>query len=254
MPSRFMPLPVFNLEGAAAPAPSPVPTPPASPPPVATPQPQPQPTPAPSASYVPEGLPEGMRGGTERETIDKLWGAMQHRQPPAAADAYVLNLPPDLAAYIDPKNDSVLPVFQQIAHKHGLSQQQYEGVIVEMHQAMAKQGLIEPMVDVAAELRAMGNGMGDPAAQLADGKRSLAALEADIQGLVNRQLLDKASADALIQANLGRAHTVKALRALLSRLPGERGLDAGGSSSGVNPASDDQARYDKFYPSMTRSG
>lgn len=202
----------------------------------------------PPAAWHPEGLPEQLRGKTDRETIEKLWKAETERaKPPAAAADYKLELPAELTKFIDPANDAVLPLFREVAQKHGLTQAQYQGAIVDLHTAMAKAGMLQPLVDVGAEYAALGAGQPDKAAQIAKGKERAAHVRDGINALATKQVLAADEAKELL-GNLVSAKTFVAVEKILALLPKETGLQPG-QRPGGGPPSQDQLLA-AMYPSM----
>jgi hypothetical protein len=210
-------------------------------------------TPAPAtppAAYYPEGLPDTLRGKSDRETIDALWKAQAEApKPPAAATDYKLEIPKDLAGFIDPQNDSVLPLFRDVALKNGLTQGQFQNTVVELHQAMAKAGMLQPLVDVGAEYRELGGPAADPAAQMQKGKERAANVATQVGALVTRQQMPKDVADALL-GNLGSAKVIVAVETLLKMLPAEQGVTPGGGGGGGAGLTPEQAAAAKLFPSM----
>lgn len=202
----------------------------------------------PPAAFHPEGLPEQLRGKTDRETIEKLWKAESERaKPPAAAADYKLELPAELTKFIDPANDAVLPLFREVAQKHGLTQAQYQGAIVDLHTAMAKAGMLQPLVDVGAEYAALGAGQPDKASQIAKGKERAAHVRDGINALATKQVLAADEAKDLL-GNLVSAKTFAAVEKILALLPQETGLRPG-QRPGGGPPSQDQLLA-AMYPSM----
>jgi hypothetical protein len=208
---------------------------------------------APPAAYYPEGLPETLRGKSDRETIDALWKAQAEMpKPPAAATDYKLEIPKELAGYVDPQNDSVLPLFREVALKNGLTQSQFQNTVVELHQAMAKAGMLQPLVDVGAEYAALGDGAGDRAAQIQKGKERAAHVADGINALVTRQAMPQDLAKELL-GNLGSAKTILAVETLLKLLPAEHGVRPGGGAGGGSADITDPAvRAALMYPNSQR--
>ncbi|MEQ1652580.1 MAG: hypothetical protein ABL897_08845, partial [Hyphomicrobium sp.] len=178
-----------GLAAAAAAVAPPVATPPVAPPvtpaaaavpPTATP-----PATPPAAAYVPEGLPDTLKGATEKETIDKLWGDLKARsKPPAKVEDYTYETPAELNGIIDAKTDPVLPLFSKVAHKHNLSQEQYTGLVTDLFGEMTKAGMIEKPIDINVEFIALSDGQGDRSAQIASGQRAVLELKSNIDALV----------------------------------------------------------------------
>lgn len=206
------------------------------------------------APYLPEGLADAFKGKTDRETIDKLWAAEQGRaKAPAAAADYKLELPKELEGVIDPKNDKVLPLWRDIAHKHGLSQPQFNGVIVDLQTAMQKAGLIEKPIVLADEFAALGHGAGDRAAQEQKGQQRVLELATKLDGLATRQTLTKDEAQLAVQL-LSSRQTVQLFEKLLALAPSEKGLQGGGQGGGGDTVTPYQKALNGLYPTMANKG
>lgn len=204
------------------------------------------------AAYYPEGLPEDLRGATDAETIDKLLRRDQERpRPPEKADGYTFDVPKELQGLIDPANDSVLPLYREIAHELGLTQDQFHGTITKLYAKMQEAGLMQPPVDPKAELAKLSNGIGDPAEQVRRGAERFMGLRDQVNALATRQLIEADQAKALIE-QIGDTQTFLAIEKLISLLPAERGLQNGGSAAGdsADPAAVQQKQLQKMYPSM----
>lgn len=192
---------------------------------------------APPAPYVPDGLPDDLKGGSERETIDKLWGNISGREkPPAAASDYKLEVPKELEGVLNPADDKVLPQFAAIAHKHGLTQSQYQNVIVDFHNQLLASGHIEPAVDIQNEFAAIGNNKGDKAASIAAGRKAVADLAGTFDALATRQQISPETA-AELKAAVYSAASFKAISDLVALLPKQAGA---GPSPGGQPGAPQQ--------------
>ena len=203
---------------------------------------------APAAPYAPEGLPEELRGATEKETIDKLWAAEQARKPPAAATDYKFDVTRELEGIVDPANDRVLPIWREVAHKHDLSQAQFQAIVGDLFVGMEKAGLIERGVNIASEFEALGAGAGDKAAQLQKGQTRVLELADKIGGIATRQGWSKEESSALIRS-LDNRTSVQAVEKLLAMIPGEHGVQPGGKPGGDGVNLEDPAvRARLMYP------
>lgn len=207
---------------------------------------------APTGPYMPDGLPETFKGKSEREIIDKLWKAESERaKPPATAAEYKLEVPKELQGVINPENDKVLPLWREIAHKHGLSQAQFQSTIVDLQAAMTKAGLIEKPLVAADEFAALGEGAGDRAAQLQKGQTRVLELASKIEGLATRQALSKEEAALAVQM-LGTRQSVQLFEKLLALAPAEKGLAGGGQPGAVATDTPHEQRLKQMFPSMFR--
>jgi hypothetical protein len=213
---------------------------------------EPDKAPDPAAPYVPEGLAETLRGKTDRETIDKLAAEIGKRgAPPAKPEEYQLELSPEMAKiYGDMKDDPVLPLFRQVAHKHGLDNKTFNGLFSDLHQEMAKAGLIED-IDDDAELAKLEPKSGDPAARRAEASKRLNATYGQLKGFVTRGVLSAAEFKAL-SASLVVGEGVLGLEKILKLLPAEHGLQPGGA-----PAADGMTEHERalrtMYPTMFKN-
>lgn len=198
-------------------------------------------TPAADAAkgYVPEGLPEDLRGGSDKETIDKLFGKLNGMpKAPDKADGYEFKPGKEIAGLIDPKSDKVLPIFREVAKAHNLSNDAFNGVINDLYAGMMKAGLVKPPVDMASEFVKLG-GQGDPATQKQNGMARVLQLADQLQGMATRELITPEMAEALI-GGATNAAGVLALERLLSRW----GETSGGPTSGGQPGSQGVTRAD----------
>lgn len=202
--------------------------------------------------YFPQGLDEKFKGANNRETIDRF---AQHLsglpKPPADAKEYKIDLPKDLAASVKiAEDDVVLSAWRGIAHKHGFTQEQFNGSLGELYAFMAKEGLIEKPVDMDANFRALSDGKGDAAAQVAAGVQRTLAVRDALDALVTRQELpadDRKAFAAMFESPQG----VMALERMLAKMPKPAG-DPKGGGNGV--AASSRTEHEKalavLYPTM----
>lgn len=198
--------------------------------------------------WMPEGVPEGLRGKDAKETITKLLGAVA--QPPAKADDYKLELAPDVQRVVgDLADDKVLGMFRKIAHDAKLSPAQFNGVVGKFLATMSEEGLIEPVVDPEGELMKLAPRRGAPDERRTDALRRVAAA----QGTLKRLQADKTLSSTeynILNAVLVTAEGVTAIEKI-SGLIAERGPQTTGGSGAAAPVqSDDQRRLAVLYPSM----
>jgi hypothetical protein len=218
-----------------------------------TPAPAAAPAAAASATYYPEGLPEGLRGANERETIDRLYAEITGRpKAPEKPDGYQLTVPKTLEGVLDPANDKVLPIYRDVAHKLGLTQSQFEGTVLNLYEKMAESGLLQKPIDITEQFVELSDRRGDRAAQVQSGQRVVLETVSQIDALVTRQQISKEVAATLREDVMGSAKSVAAVRAILSLLPSERGPGSGGNSdTGVKSRADVERmmmdpRYDRL--------
>jgi hypothetical protein len=155
------------------------------------------------APYWPDGLPEplaGLKGQTDRETIDKLAGELKGLpRAPAKPEDYKVALPEAFTKrYGDLGNDEVMPIWRQVAHKNGLSEAQFNGAISELYQALSEKGLIDEPLDVGAEFEKLMPKHGDPVSRKAQASGRINGVANTITGLVNRQVLTKTEGNMVL--------------------------------------------------------
>lgn len=186
---------------------------------------------APPAPFYPDGLPEPMRGKTDRETIEKLAGDYAARpKPPAKPEEYNFELPAKLKEkYGDLKDDEVLPIWRKVAHKHGLSNKQFVETFVDLHEEMTAAGIIND-IDPDTELKKLEPKDGDQAHRSAVAARTLNGTLDFIRGLETRKTLSRGQATALT-AICATADGVQAIQALTKMIPGDHNLQSGGNGA-----------------------
>jgi hypothetical protein len=236
--------PFGSLEGA---------TPPAATPPATT----------PGSPYFPDKFPDHLRGQTDKETIDKLFGAFSGFRDEAAKRGavpkepaeYKLALRDDLTkVFGDPEKDPLVPIFRTMAHKHGLTDKQAAGFFEDFHAEVLAQGKVKT-VDPMAEARAL---VGDQAARMtpqeiaAEATKQWKATVDWIDGLTGAKVLSTEQS-AKLKAIAEDADGVKAINALRV-LTREQGLQPGGDGSRGLTVDDLNARLadprnDPFHPS-----
>lgn len=215
--------------GAPAPAPSPAPagTPPAAPA---------APAAGAAAPYWPDGLDQKFKGANERETLDRLATHLKGLpRAPEKPDAYTFQPGKGLEGLIDPKTDKVLPIWQQISHKHGLTQEQHAGVVNDLYAGLIEKGLMQAPVDINAEFTKLGGEAGDTATRIQKGQQRILALEQAIDGLATRKDISPDQA-ADLKAVVSNAGATIAMERLLSLLPSAQGPQNGGQPGGSSGA------------------
>lgn len=181
--------------------------------------------------YYPQGLADGFKGKTDRDTIDALHKHMSGLpKAPGKPGEYAFEPSADLANVISAKDDKVLPIFQDVAHKLGLSQEQFSGVVNGVFGEMVKAGMMPAPVDVAAEFSKLG-GQGDAQTRMQNGQQRVVDVANGLEGLVARKELDQGQAHALRDA-IGSADALIAVERLLALAGGDAN---GGPRMGGQP-------------------
>lgn len=185
--------------------------------------------------YVPADITGDYRGASDRETIDKMWGALKNAPKPPATEAdYTLNVPDTLKGILNPENDKVLPMWRKIAHEEGYSQQQFERPIVKLYEGMLKAGLIEAPINETEEFLKLATGAGDRAAQIQEGQTKVLEIVDALKGAETRQEIT-AEVSRELSLLLGTASGVKALDFIMGRIapnaPGPRGGGQGSTGT-----------------------
>lgn len=180
-------------------------------------------------SYFPQGLDERFRGATERETLDKIAADMSGRpKPPEKPDGYEFKASDDFAKrYGDLKNDPVLPIFGKVAHKLGLSQEQFSAAVNEFYAGMAEAGFIETPISVEGELAQLMPAAGDTQQKRADAVARLDAALTGAEALARRDGVSEAGRAML--RNMGTTAEGVKLLEWMTRGRGEHGLQGGGA-------------------------
>ena len=202
------------------------------------------------APYLPEGLPKELAGANERETLDKLWKAHASLpKPPETPDGYTYAVPKDLEGFINPEKDPVLKDLRGTAHKLGITQAQFEGLVNEVVRSEIKAGRLEKPMSVADVFAELGAGKGDRVAQIDAGQKRTIAISDQIAGLATRQQISQDDAKALTAA-LYDAPTTRAIERVLALLPKEHGIQNGGQPNGGGQQRTYEDNLRALYPSM----
>jgi len=207
--------------------------------------------------YWPDGLPEHLaelKGKTDQETIDKLAGKLgEQARPPEKPDGYELSLSDDFKQkFGDLSDDEVLPIWRDIAHKNGLSNEQFNGAISELYSQLSENGILDDPINVGEEMKKLAPGVSDPEQVKARAGKRINAAVGQVEGLVKRGVLNRAEAN-IVTAMAASAEGVMALEKVL-KLGGEHGLQGGGEGGGANAGkSEYQQRLEAMYPSMNKS-
>lgn len=207
----------------------------------------------PAKPYVPDAIPEALRGATEKETLDKLAEHFAKQpKPPEKPEGYTFT--PDevfTKRFGDLKDDPVLPLWQKVAHKIGLDPNQYSTAVTMLHQEMAEAGLIEEPVSPDAELAKLMPAEGDPKQNHADaGRRVIAALDW-VKAQATRGVLTAEEAAHVTQLAV-YAKGITAIEKLM-KLAGSPGLQPGGNGAAGGQLSEQAAEQQalaRWYPTM----
>ena len=205
----------------------------------------------PPAAYYPEGLADNFRGANDRETIDKLFADFKGRPTaPAKAADYKLELGQDFTAkFGDLKDDPVVGIWRDVAHKIGLSNQQFTNVIPEIYAGLEKAGLIEKPTDFNAEAAKLAPGVVDVLQRNAKAAERVNGVANVVKNLEAKGQISKADA-VILSGMYANADAVAAFEKIIALIPKELGLQSGGQGQ----ASDTRTPYQKalasMYPSM----
>lgn len=120
----------------------------------------------PPKRYEPEGIDPSELGETDQETIDKLAKRMKglreelSKKPaaPKTAEEYpAIEFDEGFKdKFGQPDDDEAVKLVRDIAHKHGLPPDLYSGFVKDVMQGAAEAGLLDPYVDLAKEIEAVG--------------------------------------------------------------------------------------------------
>ena len=214
------------------------------------------------APYLPEGLPDHLRGENDHGTIDKLWTAFSGARDrlakqgtvPDNADGYTWDALSQATRDLMPDMDSdpVLPIARQAAHACGISNEQLNSFVDYLMPKCVETGAIEGPLDKAAELKLLESD------EIADGTERAAKAEARqsdalafVKGLQQRSILTEESA-ALLSSMGVYAEGVKTIEQLQAAMRGsgvQLGAGAGAGRGRAEVEADmDDPRYDSESP------
>jgi hypothetical protein len=118
------------------------------------------------ARYEPEGVDPNDLGETDQETIDKLLKrqkglreelAKKPGAPKTADDYPAIEFDEAYSsAFGDPKDDDLMKLVRDTAHKHGLSADAYQGFVRDVLQGAAESGVLERPLDLKGEIERAG--------------------------------------------------------------------------------------------------
>lgn len=209
--------------------------------------------PAAATPYYPQGLPDAVRGKTDRETLDKIAEEYGKRpKAPDKPDGYTLKLSDDFTkSFGDLKDDKVLPLWREIAHGLGLSDDQFNGSIDKLYGAMRKAGLIDDPISVDAELKKLEPSAGDQKQRSAAATARVNAAVDWVRGLATREFLSKeqaAKAVRLAEDAVGITLLEKFKEGL-----GTTGLVGGGVGGGGDNRTAHEKQLQAMYPSLIQN-
>ena len=155
----------------------------------------------PAATYYPKDIPETWKGKTDQETIDNLAKHIgQMPKAPEKASDYKLELSPEMSkVFGDLSKDPAMLVFRDVAKKHGLSQQAFEGVFKDFYGQLVEQGVWRPQTETEFHkvFEELGGDIKDPVQRRAEGARRLQSAQTSVDGLVTRNVITKTEADLM---------------------------------------------------------
>lgn len=174
--------------------------------------------------YRPEGLPDHYFGGNDKETIDKLFGAVngfRTKQGEAGAvpekpDAYALDASDKLKPYIgNLDKDPVWGKTREIFHKAGITDKQFKATLGPLLEGLIDGGLVAAPIDPKAVLKSMApetlaNGTDEEKIAAgakrvqdniawADGAKANKAIPEDVASFLATSAADNAAANKLIE-------------------------------------------------------
>lgn len=204
-------------------------------------------------AWFPKDLDASLKGKDPGETLANVAKHLSEMpKPPAEAKDYAFKPADAIAAHFGTQADNaVLDVFRDVAHKHGMTQVQFEGSINAFYGGLIDKGLMPAPVRVEDEFTALGGADGDPAARIKKGADRVLAMRDHIQGLATAKIIGDEDAAALVPA-FTSAKQVIAMERILAKLAIGGGGAANGGSAGDGAAAvpDDVAKQRRMYPTM----
>jgi hypothetical protein len=222
--------------------------------------------------YYPEKLPDHMRGASDRETLDKVFGAYsgfreeisKRGAVPKTPDEYVFEFSDEMRhAFGDPDADPRVKIFRNVAHKAGLTDKQAAAVLGDYHQELLGQNLVERFdadaeIDQLVENKA---GLTPEQKKFEAGQRWKAGTDW-VKGLAAQNAITEKGSNLLL-AVAETAEGVKVIEAF-KNLTREHGLQNGGdgASQGLTKADLDRrvadprgqpfnAKFDRHFAEET---
>jgi len=193
-----------------------------------------------SAVYRPEGLPDHFLGKDERETIDKLFKAVDGYRKgdaargekigavPDAPEKYAFTPAAEVAPYLpNVADDPVMKVAQAAAHKHGLGDRQFSGFINEFMQGLVTGGQLDDPFSAEKERAIVAGDVADPQERAKVADRVANDTIAFIDSLQQQGKLAKETAD-WAKGRTDRGHFLKLVQTLRAAAPT---LEVGGQGA-----------------------
>ncbi len=183
--------------------------------------------------YYPDGLPDTFKGKSDKETIDAL--AKGLRQAPATPADYKLELAPEVAKALPGLDkDPAYHAAAKIAHKHGLDNKQFSGMVGELFAELTKEGVLEPAVDVEAEIAKLEPRETNPTRRHAAVAARMNAAEAWIKGMVANKSISQDEASVLAAGMTIAAGTTLVEKFMAMASKGGIVVEGGQAGSGGN--------------------
>lgn len=214
---------------------------------------QPPVTPEAYRPTLPKGF-EALLGKSDKESIDKLSSRLvEIGLPPEKPDLYKLELPEDFTKKFGKLDkDPAVDLWRDIAHKRGLSDKVFSGVIQDLYDGMISKGMMEQPVDAEAEQRKLGNPKSDPSRQLVEGAQRIQGIADNFAALVNRGVITRTQANILLKPTT-TADGVAAMESLIKLLSPGDGIRIGGQApQGATAESVAAKRRDPRYLSTNK--
>lgn len=180
--------------------------------------------------YFPKDFPDHLKGTTNNETIDKLFGEVNGRpKPPEKPDAYTLALSEDFTKKFgdlkDDKDNKVIGAWRTAAHELGLDDKQFSGAIEKFYTVLEKEGLLDLGPDPDAEIEKLKPKSGDDKTRMASAQKRINDAGTFVASLETRGL-DKPGV-ALLGSLLESAQGIQTIE-FLQRTFQTPGLTPGG--------------------------
>lgn len=147
--------------------------------------------------YRPDGLPDHYAGENNHATIDNLFKAVEgyRKSAPKTADEYTFEEPEELKGKLlrlnDDGKDPILEKFKPIAHKHGMTNEAFRDVALELSKSLMELGGNGNEVDDSADFEYESYGGAEAAKPVVDGVTVWA------QGLKNQGKLSDADVEEI---------------------------------------------------------
>ncbi|MCJ8143818.1 hypothetical protein MKI84_12915 [Ancylobacter sp. A5.8] len=114
--------------------------------------------------YRPDGLSDDLAGASDRETIDKLYGAFKGATTPGEAKDYIVAWDGDhkdaLTGAFGNADDPLYSAARDAAVKHGIPPKAFAGLMTDVFGPALANGVLPPPFNPAAEIEAFGKAIG----------------------------------------------------------------------------------------------